>query len=202
MVVLQFKEDSPEDAKAAGFELYSRYHEKLIAACIQKLEFDENDIGDAAEIVHNTWWRVKDKPQNYDPVKASGKNPEDKVYRFIRGIMVREYANWFNGRGLPKRDEEYHIIYDLEDESKYTDDRLRALRQLQVESGWALTSLSDKEKAIFLTYLEYRPEGKKIPSPVKEMLAEEFGLYGDDSVITYYGRAKRKIQKYYDAING
>ena len=201
MVILQFMDDSPEDAKAAAVELYKRYNERLIAACMEKLAFHKNDTGHAAEIVFNTWWRVKHRPQNYDPEKAVGKCPQEKVFRFIRGIMKKEYANWFNGRSLPK-EEEYHIIYDLEDESKYTNERLRILRQLKEESGLALTGLSKAEKAIFFTYLEYRPDGKKIPRAVRLMLAEEFGLHGDDSVITYYHRARKKIKEYYKAING
>ena len=114
--------------------------------------------------------------------------------------MSIEYANWFNGRTLPK-EEEYHIVYDLEDDSKFSNERLKALKQIIVESGYPLIGLNDAEKAIFFTYLEYRPEGMKIPRLVRTMLAEEFGLYGDDSVITYYHRAKKKIQNYYKAIN-
>ena len=202
MVILQFKDDSPEDAQAAALVLYTQFNDRLIAACIRKLQFHNSDIGHAADIVFNTWWRVKDQPQNYDSKKARGKTPKEKVYRFIRGIMIHEYANWFNGRSIPNHEEEYQIIYDLEDESKYTNERLRALREIEVESGRAITGLSDAEKAIFFTYLEYRPEGKKIPRAVRRMLAEKFGLYGKDSIITYYGRAKRKIQNYYKALNG
>lgn len=201
MVVLEFKEDSPEEAKAAALELYIRFNKQLIAACISKLKYNGNDLGHAGEIIYNTWWRIKDKPQNYNPKIAQGKSPKEKVYRFFRGIMIIEYANWFNGRMLPE-EEDYQIIYDLDDDSKFSNVKLKVLRQIIVESGNPLKGLSDAEKAIFFTYLEYRPEGKKIPRQVKAMLAEKFGLYGDDSVITYYHRARRKIQNYFKGSNG
>lgn len=201
MVILQYKDEEPEEAKAAAIVLYNKYNTLLVAACINKLKYHGNDTGFAGDIVFNTWWRVQDKPENYDPGKAKGRTPREKVYRFIRGIMKYEYANWFNGRELPK-EEEYHIIYDLEDDSIYSNERLKALRQIIQESGYPLRGLNDAEKAIFFTYLEYRPEGEKIPRQVRIMLAEKFGLYGDDSVITYYHRAKRKVQNYYKMING
>jgi len=202
LVILQFIDDSPTDAKAAFLELFNRFNKLLIGACMRKLNYHGNDVGYAGEIVHNTWWRVKDKPENYKPEKARGKTPKEKVYRYLRGIMVNEYANWFNGRSLPDKSNDYNIIYDLDDESKFKDERLRALKQILEESGRPLLGLNDAEKAIFFTYLEYRPDGKKIPRQVRTMLAEEFGLFGDDSVITYYHRAKRKVQKYYKDLNG
>jgi len=202
MVILQFKVDSPIDAKAAALELYKRYNSLLIAACMRKLDYHGNDVGHAGDIVFNMWWRVKDKPENYDPEKAQGKTPKEKVYRYLRGIITNEYANWFNGRALPEENIKYHIIYDLDDESKFKNDRLGVLKKILDESGRPLIGLSDAEKAIFFTYLEYRPDHKKIPRQVRTMLAEEFGLYGDDSVITYYHRAKRKVQQYYKELNG
>lgn len=201
MVILQFKDDSPEDAKDALEILYIRFNEKLITACINRLKFHGNDIGHAADIIYNTWWRIKNKPQNYKPEEAKGKTPKEKVYRFFHGIIKIEYANWFNGRGLPEENE-YHIIYNLDDDSKYTNETLKAIKQLLNESKITLSILNEAEKAIFFTYLEYRPEGKKIPRTVRRMLAERFGLYGDDSVTTYFNRAKRKIKEYYTALNG
>lgn len=202
LLILQFREDSPDDAQAAGEQLYRRFNERLLAACIKKLEFNGNDVNDAPDIVFNTWQRLFLKPEKYDQKKASrGISVKERVFRYIRGILQREYANWFNGRTIPQ-EEDYHIIYDLEDESKFTNERLKALRQLEFEGHVRLSGLSKAERAIFLTYLEYRPEGGKIPRGVREMLANEFGLYGDDSVITYFHRARRKVQEKMGNSNG
>jgi hypothetical protein len=201
LVILQFKEESPDDSKAAAFVLYNKYNDRLISACRQRLSYNKKDVNHDSEIVFNTWWRLQHNPFTYDSTRASGKTSNEKVYRYIRGIMNHEYSNWFNGRQLPEQDE-FHIVYDLEDESKYSNERLKALRDIELESGRPLNGLNEAEKAIFFTYLEFRPEGRKIPSEVKSMLSKKFGLSGEDSVITYYHRAKRKIQKYFDCING
>jgi DNA-directed RNA polymerase specialized sigma24 family protein len=199
LVVLSLAEDEPEEAKVAFFELFNRYSKELVRYCVTMCNTEANpnkfsvvfDPGDAEEIVWNSFYQLKNSPENFDLSKATTKDKNKAVEAYLKGIVRTEFKKKYFG--VEKLEVDYNYEVDLSIDGQLLPTR-KILKEMSAEIEDALRSLPVKEREVFLAKVEFCPNGEYLPREIGSLLRDKLELPGESSLRVYYQRAKTKLQ--------
>ncbi len=200
LVLVSFGKDEEKVAKAAFYKLVVQFREPLLRVAEVKCKGGAKDIGDAKDIVENTFQRMKKYSASYDTKRATAKNPNKRVLGWLIGILRKEYVKYYaHSPGEVQAIDEAAYGRSFESARSFPDDfklagSTKHLKEWHEALYLALASLSNNERIVYLMYLEYVPEDGYIPREVKQMLARDLGLL-PDSMNVYKQRAKEKLAK-------
>jgi RNA polymerase sigma factor (sigma-70 family) len=194
LVIISFGEEELVARNAAFTQFVLRFREPLLKACELKCKYFGNDITDAADIVQNIFFQVL-KHQTFDKAKSKIKDTEQAVLAWLRGILKAEFFKYYFPKKKFEIEDEIEIIYGafqgggykLIDNKKY----LGVQHQSIIN---ALNTLTEKERAVYLTYREFSSIGEYLPRIVRQAMTEELGLTSS-SLRVYHLRAKQKINQ-------
>lgn len=199
-MLVSFGKDEEEVAKAAFFRLVIQFRERLLHVAEVKCKSGGKDLGDAKDIVENTFQRMRKYSDSYDPKRATAKEPNKRVLCWLIGIMRKEYVKYYaHSTGAVQAIDEAAYERSLESARSFPDDfslarSTKHLKEWNDSLHQALASLSANERIVYLIYQEYVPKDGYIPREVKKMLARDLGLL-PKSLNVYKQRAQEKLVK-------
>lgn len=200
LVLVSFGKDEEEAAKAAFYKLVIQFRELLLRVTEAKCRGGAKDVGDAKDIVENTFQRMKKYATSYDPKRGKAQDPSKRVLGWLIGIMRKEYVKYYaHSTGEVQAIDEAAYERSLEGARSFPDDftltgSTKHLKEWNEALYLALASLSTNERIVYLIYQEYVPEDGYIPREVKQMLARDLGLL-PKSLNVYKQRAQEKLAK-------
>ena len=156
-------EDEPEEAKFAFFELVERHRVELLRYCISMCNTESSsnknqivfDVGDAKDIVWNSFYRIKRYPENFDLEKANTDNIEKAVEAYLKGIVRTEFKKKYFGVG--KAVVEYNYEIDSSPDGILMPTR-NVLQSMSKEVEQCLLNLTIKEREIFFSLCRILPQ--------------------------------------------
>jgi len=206
LVVLSMKDDDPEEAKIAFFELVERFKEELLRYCVTMCNTESSsnksqvifDPEDAKDIVWNAFHRLKDNPYKFDLTKSNTDDIEKAVEAYLKGIVKTEFKKKYFWVEKVKIEYDYEI--DISEEGVLMPSR-KVLSMMTAEIEQALSGLTMKEREVFLAYAEFCPNDEYLPREICTLLREKLDL-GESTLRVYRKRAKKKITDRFNILNG
>lgn len=152
------------------------------------------DPGELANRTFNKFWQ---KPHYDQSKQKSGRTVDDGVRLYLYTIANHELANMYREASDPnpyKGDET--IIYDYPEIMRdFTPERRKVLEERMEIMDKALNSLGPKHKAIYLTYLVHRKEGKNLPAHLLKQMRESLDL-AQNTIRLYKLEAIKTVNNY------
>lgn len=206
LVVLSMKDDDPEEAKTAFFELVNRHKKELLRYCVTMCNSQSNpnksqvifNPEDAKDIVWNAFYRLKSNPSKFDLQKSNTDDVEKAVEAYLKGIVKTEFKKKYFGVEKVKTEYDYQI--DTSKEGVLMPSR-KVLKEMSNEIEQALLGLSMKEREVFLAYTEFCPNKEYLPREIGELLRDKLNL-GESTLRVYRKRAQQKITDRLNKLNG
>ena len=206
LVIISMIKDEPEEAKFAFYELVERHRIELLRYCTSMCNTESSssknkiifDVGDAKDIVWNSFYQIKKYPENFDLKKANTNNIEKAVEAYLKGIVRIEFKKKYFG--IEKVEVEYNYEIDNSTDGLLMPTR-NVLQSMSKEVEQCLMSLTIKEREIFLAYAEFCPNDEYIPRPISKLLQEKLNV-AESTLRVYKKRARNKIIERLEILNG
>ncbi len=194
LVVISFGEEEKVARDEAFTQFVLRFRKPLLEACELKCKYSHKDIADAVSIVNNTFLQVL-RFQSFNRTKSKYQDIDQSVTAWLMGILKAEYYKYFYPKEKFEITDENEIIYGgyQGDGYKLIDGKKYIGVQHQKIIN-ALQTLTDKERAVYLTYEEFCPNGEYMPRIIRQALTDDLGLV-QSSLRVYHIRAKDKIKQ-------
>lgn len=200
-----WKEEYPEEAKAAFEEFCIRYDQAVVKAAeifCYKWNLTETV---ALDIVNCTFARVW-KYHTYNHEKSKSQEVDTGIRRWLNRIAYTQLANYTN-KGTchePNEETDLSLIYSVDELIDKTTDNNMSRKKLRDQLTIlynAIAQLGDKHRIIYLTYKLYAPAGKNIPRSVSKKLQEELELV-PGSIRKYKEQAIKQVETFLNKNNG
>ncbi len=171
---------APDDANEGFKELYWRYSEALTKAMRGVLKSKGIYNPELVETtVNNVFVEIAQKPLNFSYDKTTHKSEDSafrgwiyRIARFELADLMKASINYANMHVVGIEDEVIENLVEIEVE----EERLSGNRQLLDK---ALSILSERDRAILLTYFDCHAEGKYAPTEVLDTMCEYWGTTRD-----------------------
>ncbi|MEZ5196422.1 MAG: hypothetical protein R2764_08480 [Bacteroidales bacterium] len=154
---------------------------------------------DAVEIVQRTFKRFLKYCKNFDITKSSSTNPDTAVLLYLNKIARNVRVDYYNeklGINISPYSGKEAIIYELPNEYKLIhSEKITNSPSHSDAVQKALSKLSNKHKAIYLTYSAYQFNGYKMPRKLLAEMREKLDLK-QSTIQAYKKETVDKINEY------
>jgi RNA polymerase sigma factor (sigma-70 family) len=191
LVVISMADDDPQEAEDAFHELVNRFRLALVKYCSIKCKSYNKEIEDAIDIVWNAFYKIKNNPTVFDLKKANTDDVESAVLAYLKGIVKKEFYNFYSPNKKIPIEIEYEVDTTLSGD--LLPDR-KILKEVNNEIINALKKLNWKQREVFLAYREFSPLGEYLPREVGKLLCETLNLT-NSTLRVYNKRAKETLQQ-------
>lgn len=206
LVVISMADDDPLEGKKAFEELVMRFREELLRYCITMCNSEVNptkfkvvfDPGDASDIVWNAFHQIKKNAHTFDRSKSNTTDIEKAVEAYLKGFVRTEFKKKYFW--LPKAKVEYNYVVDTSPDGILMPTR-KVLSEMSTEIEQALSTLTWKEREVFLAYAEFCSNGEYLPREISQALQEKLDL-APSTLRVYWDRSRKKIQERLKNSNG
>lgn len=205
MDYIGWKDDYPEESKAAFEEFFLRFEQdvkKMAEVACSKWDYNEVVALDIVKCVFQRVWKYP----TYDHEKSKAKKVDSGIKLWLHRIVYTQLVNYDNKGCCSETDNEsdLSLIYSIDDlanEIATSDDNKKTLLHTLEIIDKALSQLSPKHKIIYLTYKLYAPDDKDyIPRTVSKKLQDQLGLV-PASIRKYKEEANKFVKSYLSQIN-
>lgn len=197
LVIISFGEEEIEARNEAFTQFVIRFRKPLLKTCELKCKYFHKDITDAVNIVNNTFLQVL-RYQTFNKGKSKCQDIDQAITAWLMGILKAEFFKYYYPKEKFEVTDEHEIIYGVYHGAGYKlIDNKKYIGVQHQKIITALQTLTDKERAVYLTYEEFSPNGEYIPRILRQALTDELGLAGS-SLRVYHSRAKQKIKQSFE----
>lgn len=201
---IAMKEDFPEEATLAFVEFCSRFERDILQkAEIYCAKYNYSEVT-ALRVANCSFRRVWRYP-TFKIEKAKSTNPEEAILLWMYPIIFRQVVKFGDENKCEEEEEEdlevIESVDQLIDSYEITD--VESKRELKAKLDTierTLEGLSDKHRIIYLTYIAYGRDNKKLPRGLLEKLRNSLELT-QKSINTYKNQAEKHVQTYLNFIN-
>lgn len=203
---ISWKDEYPREAEQAFTVFCGRYEKDLL----QKSEVYCSKFGysevDALLVANCTFARVWKYP-SFDMKKSKSKNIDTAILIWLYPILYTQIVllGKKNTCAEPTQEEDLSIVSNVDELLQiYVGNDLEKKKELKLRLEIlenALFGLSEKHRAIYLTYKAYEEVGKNIPRTVSKKLQEQLELT-QNTIRVYKMDANQHVSDYLARING
>lgn len=203
---ISWKDEYPREAEQAFTVFCGRYEKDLL----QKSEVYCSKFGysevDALLVANCTFARVWKYP-SFDMKKSKSKNIDTAILIWLYPILYTQIVllGKKNTCAEPTQEEDLSIVSNVDELLQiYVGNDLEKKKELKLRLEIlenALFGLSEKHRAIYLTYKAYEEVGKNIPRTVSKKLKEQLELT-QNTIRVYKMDANQHVSDYLARING
>jgi DNA-directed RNA polymerase specialized sigma24 family protein len=190
--------DYTEDAENAFIAFCFRFRVDLSKKCEVICSNHGYDIDIAKELVNRVFHKFWNNPGYDDSKRKHAKSGDEGIRFYLYGIARYELVNIYRDKIDPNPyTGEEEIVWDFPeiDEENISVEKRRELQERKEIMEMALSRLSPKHKAIYLTYLVYEKKGKNLPRHLLKQMQTELNLA--QGTIRYYKfEAEKRIGDY------
>jgi RNA polymerase sigma factor (sigma-70 family) len=158
LIMTSFQNENEEEAKEAFKIFYDRHKQYLWNLCCKVCR----DIDMANDVMQNTWIAIYKYSHTYNANKSSVKTWMSKIANNEMIDLLKKETSFIH------LNEDVYSIPDVDDAEEITP----SLEKREVDK--ALNLLSDKEKDILLTYMQYSDGNKHLPDEVISELCRRY----------------------------
>ena len=182
LVMTSFQKENEKEAHEAFTIFFNRHNQYLWNLCCSVCR----DIELAKDVMQDTWIAVYKHSHTYNAQKSSVKTWMSTIAKNKMLDLLKGQTNFL------QFNEDTYSVVDVSSEEK----EINILSLEKKVLGEALNKLSEKEKDILLTYMQYSDGNKHLPDEVISELCQRYGTLP----ATLRQIKKRSLQKINDYI--